>query len=257
MTNIGALRGLLFDLDGVFYVGNETLPGAERVIAYLKAKQLPFCYVTNTTTQSRTSLAGKMQALGLPITEDEIVTTPYAAKLYLRRQGYQSCYFVLADGVKQEFAEFEVDEHAPQAVVVGDIGSAWNYDLLNKVFRMLMGGARLIALHKNKFWQTEDGLRMDIGAFVSGLEYVTGQAATVIGKPSPDFFESAVRLLGLQPAEVGMVGDDIDSDIGGAQQCGLHGILVKTGKFRADYAAASAIRPDAVLDSVADLPRYF
>lgn len=257
MANISALRGLLFDLDGVFYVGEVALPGAREVITYLQGKALPYRYVTNTTTQSRLGLASKLQALGLPIETDEIVTTPYAAKLYLRQHGYRSGFFVVADAVKHEFDEFQLNENTPQVVVVGDIGSAWNYELLNKVFRLLMGGARLIALHKNKFWQTEDGLRMDIGAFISGLEYVTGQTATVIGKPSADFFATALQSLGLPSDQVGMVGDDIDVDVGGAQQCGLHGILVKTGKFRSEYTAASSIYPDAVLDSVADLMHYF
>jgi len=52
-----------------------------------------------------------------------------------------------------------------------------------------------------------------------------------------------------------MVGDDIDVDVGGGQQVGLTGVLVKTGKYRQHYAEASAIRPDALIDSVADLPQ--
>ena len=257
MVEIGLLQGLLFDLDGVFHVGNSKVAGSEDVIAYLNSKHLPYRYVTNTTIQSRVALAANMQALGLPIQADEIITTPYAARLYLRQHNYQSCYLLLADEVISEFAEFDADDIAPQAVVIGDIGSLWNYDLLNKVFRLLMDGAHLLALHKNKFWQTETGLRMDIGAFVAGLEYASGQTATVIGKPSPAFFALALQSLGLEADQVGMVGDDIDCDIGGAQQCGLRGILVRTGKFRADYAAASTIRPDVVIDSVADLTRYF
>lgn len=120
----------------------------------------------------------------------------------------------------------------------------------------MVNGAELIALHKNKFWQTQTGLRMDIGAFVAGLEYVTGKPATVIGKPAGAFFQMALQPLGLPVSHVAMVGDDIDSDVGGAQQVGLVGVLVKTGKYREDYVANSLVRPDMLIDSVADLLVY-
>jgi HAD superfamily hydrolase (TIGR01458 family) len=138
-------------------------------------------------------------------------------------------------------------------VVIGDIGNAWTYDLLNNVFRLVTNGAELVALHRNKFWQTEAGLQMDIGAFVAGLEYVTGKTATVTGKPSPEFFAAALSRIGLKPGEVAMIGDDIDTDIGAAQAQGMMGILVKTGKYREAYVRASKIKPDLVLDSIADM----
>ena len=111
----------------------------------------------------------------------------------------------------------------------------------------------MIALHKGKFWQTEDGLQMDIGAFVAGLEYVTGQTATVIGKPSRTFFETALIDMGVKPARAAMIGDDIDSDIGGAQAAGMKGILVKTGKYREELVNKSSVKPNVVVDSISFL----
>lgn len=253
MERLDGIGGVLFDLDGVFFVGNRPVAGGADCIAHLQRLGIPYRFVTNTTTQSRSSMALKLQAMGLPIRAEEIVSAPYAALLYLRRHAYRSCHLLLADEVKAEFAEFEAESLSPQAVVIGDIGPAWEYDLLNRVFRMLMDGAELIALHKGKFWQTEAGLQLDIGAFVAGLEYTTGRQATIIGKPSAAFFQSAVSQLALPPERVLMVGDDIDSDVGGAQQSGLKGVLVKTGKYRQGYADASPIKPDALIDSVADL----
>ncbi|MGY6277590.1 TIGR01458 family HAD-type hydrolase [Methylomonas sp. MgM2] len=253
MTDFNGIRGMLFDLDGVFYVGDRMIACADKLIARLKQKQIPCRYVTNTTTQTRSAIADKLQAMGLPIQVGEIVSTPSAALSYLRQQAYRSCYLLVDERIKQEFEDFPRDETQPDAVVIGDIGDAWNYDLLNKAFLMLKGGSQLIALHKNKFWQTEDGLRMDIGAFVAGLEYVTDRPAVVIGKPSPAFFRLAVDQLKLPASDVLMIGDDIDSDVGGAQQAGLKAALVRTGKYREEYAKSSAVRPDWILDSVADL----
>jgi HAD superfamily hydrolase (TIGR01458 family) len=117
-----------------------------------------------------------------------------------------------------------------------------------------MHGAKLITIHKNRFWQTEHGLQMDIGGFIDGLEYASGAKAMIIGKPSKDFFQIALDHMALQADQVAMIGDDIDADVGGAQQAGLKGILVRTGKYRQSYAEQSAVTPDLILDSVAKLP---
>jgi len=154
---------------------------------------------------------------------------------------------VLADDVKRDFRHFRQSDSKADVVIIGDIGDAWSYPLLNNVFNLLISGAQLIAIHKNRFWQTEHGLQMDIGAFVSALEYASGKQATIIGKPSIDFFQSALTELDLSPGQVAMVGDDIDSDIGGGQRAGLTGILVKTGKYRQAYADNSPVIPDLVI----------
>ncbi len=117
-----------------------------------------------------------------------------------------------------------------------------------------MQGAKLIAIHKNRFWQTEHGLQMDIGGFIDDLEYASGAKAMIIGKPSADFFQIALDDIGLSPDEVAIIGDDIDVDVGGGQQVGLKGILVKTGKYRQSYAEVSAVKPDLIIDSIMDLP---
>lgn len=96
---------------------------------------------------------------------------------------------------------------------------------------------------------------LDIGGFVTALEYATGCEAMLIGKPSADFFRIALKDMRLPAAQVLMVGDDIDADVGGAQRAGLAGALVKTGKYRAAYCATASIAPDIVIDSVADLSR--
>ena len=119
---------------------------------------------------------------------------------------------------------------------------------------MRIGGAKLIAIHKNRFWQTEGGLQMDIGGFIDALEYASGVRAMIIGKPSPDFFQAALDDMGLKASETAIIGDDIDTDVGGGQQSGLRGILVKTGKYRQAYAERSTIKPDLTIDSIRDLP---
>jgi HAD superfamily hydrolase (TIGR01458 family) len=251
--DLANVRGLLTDLDGVWFVGDTPLDGAVDALARLRARRIPVRFITNTTTRTASALAEKLCAMGLPATADEIVTTPVAAAHQLRSRGIRRVRLVVDDAIRGEFGDFEESARA-QAVVIGDIGDAWNYPLMNDLFRAVMDGAELIALHRGRFWQVEDGLRLDIGAFVSGLEYATGRAATVIGKPSPAMFEAALAGIGLDPGAVVMVGDDVQSDIGGAHNAGLRGVLVKTGKYRAELVAASGVTPDLVIDSIAALP---
>lgn len=172
----------------------------------------------------------------------------------MKRQHAPFCRLLLANDVKQDFQDFRQSDTEANYIVVGDIGDAWTYPLLNEVFNCLMNGAKLIAIHKNRFWQTEQGLQMDIGGFIDGLEYASGVKAMIIGKPSDDFFQIALADMGLKPNEAAIVGDDIDVDVGGGQQAGLTGILVKTGKYRQSYAESSIIKPDLIIDSIVDLP---
>jgi HAD superfamily hydrolase (TIGR01458 family) len=251
-----AINGVMFDLDGVLYVEDQIIDGAVETLRFVQERSIPHRFVTNTSTKSRQAISRKLQTMGIPAQREDIFSAPYAASIYLRQRQPRSCYFVVADDVMEEFKEFPVSETDPEVVVIGDIGRVWNYDLVNQIFQLVMKGSELIALHKGKYWQTPQGLRVDIGVYIAGLEYVTGVQATIIGKPSPAFFESAVEEMGVPGEGIVMLGDDIESDVGGAQRCGIRGFLVRTGKFRPETMAASSITPDAVLGSIVDLKQY-
>ena len=251
MADLSNVKGILFDINGVFHVDNQPFDGAIETIAKAKEK-FPCRFVTNTTTKSRREFHQSLVDMKLPIDESEIISAPYAAVLYLRQLNSPTCHLLLSESVTQDFAEFKQSDTDPDVVVIGDIGDRWNYEIMNRIFKMLNRGAELIALHKGKYWQAEGDLQLDIGAFVTGLEYVTGKTATVVGKPSDSFFQLALSELKLPAENVIMVGDDIDSDVGGAQQQGIRGILVKTGKYRQELVEASDVEPDLILQSIAD-----
>jgi len=255
MRDFSKIKGILFDLDGVLYVGNKPVAGAIEAIKNIRAAGFLCRFVTNTSTLSLASLQNKLSHLGFDVSASEIISAPQAALNFLKQQHQPICRLLLADDVKQDFEQFEQSDTEANFIVVGDIGNAWNYPMLNEIFACLMRGAKLIAIHKNRFWQTEHGLQMDIGAFIQGLEYASNTQAMIIGKPSADFFNAVLDDMRLGKNEVLMIGDDIDSDVGGAQAAGLRGVLVRTGKYREAYAAASNIKPDSIIDSVADLPK--
>jgi HAD superfamily hydrolase (TIGR01458 family) len=114
----------------------------------------------------------------------------------------------------------------------------------------------LIALGMTRYWRAADGLRLDCAPFVAALQHATGIEPVVLGKPAKPFFETALRTLGTNAGETLMIGDDIRSDVGGAQRAGMPGMLVRTGKFRAADLGGE-IRPDGVLRSIADLPEWW
>lgn len=257
MTDFSTIKGIMFDLDGVLYVGNTPVDGAIEAVKQLQAAGYICRFVTNTSTLSLASLQKKLRGLGFEVSQSEIFSAPQAALHMLKQQQQPICRLLLADDVKQDFQQFQQSDTEAQFIVIGDIGNAWTYAMLNEVFQCVMRGARILAIHKNRFWQTEQGLQMDIGAFIDGLEYATNTKATIIGKPSADFFSAVLADMQLAPQQVLMIGDDIDADVGGAQASKIRGALVRTGKYRQAYADSSAIQPSVTLNSIADLPELF
>lgn len=251
------IRGIFCDLDGTLYVGSEVIEGAQSALSFLRARGIRIRFLSNSTTKSRSSLHEHAKALGLAVEVDEIVSAAYAGVLALRSMDSPRCRLILTDDTRAEYSEFVIDEENPEVVVIGDIGAAWDYDLLNSVFRQMLNGARLVALHKNRYYQTSEGLSLDVGAFCSALEYATGAPATVVGKPSEDFFLLAQREIGCEPGELALIGDDVENDVGAAQRFGIAGILVKTGKYRTELARESEIVPEFVLETIKSLPDLF
>lgn len=247
--------GLLLDLDGVLYVENRLIPGAIEALQWLQHRRIPFRYMTNTSTRTGAEVAQGLDQLGLPADKSLVFSAVDATEQWLQAQHIHRIAPLMAESVVAHFAEqFEIDDVSPQAIVIGDIGEQWSYALLNRAFHWLMAGAQLVAVHRNRFWQTGSGLQLDIGAFVAGLEYAAGVEAVIVGKPSAGFFTAACRSMSLEPDRVIVVGDDVDSDVGGAQAAGSLGVLVETGKYRAEHVRRSEVGPDHQIGSIADLP---
>ncbi len=247
-------KGVLLDLDGVFFTGRLLLPGAKDTLDKLQHSPLQHRFITNTSTLTQTQIKDKLQGMGLSVQLENIFSAPQAAKAYLQDKQYKNCFMLLDPNLRSEFACFSQGEGRVDAVLMGDIGETWNYKVLNQAFTHLSNGAELIALHKSRCWQTEQGLKMDIGGFVAAMEYAAQVTAVVLGKPSADFFSQTVKDMQLEKDQVLMVGDDIFSDIGGAQQAGIHGVLVRTGKYREKQLHQSGVTPWAVIESIAQLP---
>jgi len=204
----------------------------------------------------------KLFSLGIPVNETDILTPPVAASAWLMEHASGPVALFVPNATKTDFSEInQLDENAESgasAVVLGDIGTDWTFNELNRAFRLLMDESRpvLVALGMTRYWQAASGLQLDVAPFVKALEYAAGCKAIVLGKPSPDFFNQALQNLGYQASSTLMIGDDVVGDVRAAQDVGLFGALVKTGKFRPDDLK-NGYHPDLVLESIADLPAWW
>jgi HAD superfamily hydrolase (TIGR01458 family) len=226
-----------------------------RTLETIRTRGIPFLIVTNATTHTRTELAETLREGGLDVAPDEIVTAVLGTATYLRTHHPGARVIVLSDGeATADLAGVTLARLGEDAdvVVLGGASDEFTHANLNRVFRLVMDGAALVGMHRNLYWRTADGLELDGGAYLAGLEEATGVRATICGKPAPAFFESSLTLLGLPAERVAMVGDDIVNDVLGAQACGLTGVLVRTGKFMESDLQRGV--PDHVIASIGDLP---
>jgi HAD superfamily hydrolase (TIGR01458 family) len=253
------MAAILVDIDGVLHVSGEPIPGAMDAVAELRRQGHRLRFVTNNTTRSRATLSEELRGYGLELDDSELQTTATAAARALA--GKRVLALVIA-ALVDDLEEIQLVGEGAEAVLLGgadeteETGRVFSYMNLARAFAELELGADLYCLHKNKWWQTSRGPLLDSGAFVAGLEYAAGVEATVLGKPSPAYFEAALAALDAEPGLTWMVGDDLESDIAGAQRFGLKTVLVRTGKFRPDQLERSTVVPDAVISSIAYLPEW-
>jgi HAD superfamily hydrolase (TIGR01450 family) len=279
--SLGGIHALLLDMDGVVVRGGEPLPGAAEAVAALIRQGVPFRLLTNSSLWSRQSLAHKLLGAGVPIGSDRIVTALSATAALARRRWPDRPLYVLA--APDALREFEgqwllsdaeattagagaaagttggaVAGAGAAAVIVGDAGAGFTWERLNAAFRLVRGGAQLVAMHRNPWWLTPGGPTLDSGAFVRALEFATGRRALLVGKPARAIFRAAVDALaaevgrGLAPDTVLMVGDDLQTDVAGARRAGLRTALVLTGKHGPDDLEAARRRGTAALPDLVE-----
>jgi HAD superfamily hydrolase (TIGR01458 family) len=265
---LAGVRGLLLDMDGVLVLRNEPILGAAEALAALDAAGVPYLVATNTSMVSRATISRELGRVGLSIPAERIISAASAAAAYARRHfAAGPLYVLLAPDAQFEFEGLRLLSHGQAgepgaraaAVVVGDARDEFTPRNMQTAFTLLGGGARFVAMHKNRWWLTPAGVMLDSGAYVAALEFATQKRALVTGKPSRAFFAEGVRQLGgLAAGEVAMVGDDLWNDVRGAQRAGLRGVFVRSGKHGdAELARATAGRggraPDAVAASIVEV----
>jgi HAD superfamily hydrolase (TIGR01458 family) len=254
---VGRLSGIetvLLDLDGTLYVGSQVVPGAPEAVRWLRDQGLTVRFCTNTDSIPPAALAHRLARLGYPAGIEELVTPVAVADRLFASVPEARVLAVAADGVREVLARFLAGPGEPVShVLVADPSYGATYGELDAAFQAVRGGAELVATQVNRIARRDDGEHLDTGGWVRLLEYATGTSARVLGKPSPEFLTAPLDALGRGPETALVVGDDLAADIGGGQAVGAATVLVRSGKGDRPQPGAEA-EPDAVVDSVADLP---
>jgi HAD superfamily hydrolase (TIGR01458 family) len=260
------ITAYLLDCEGTLYSDDGPIPGAPEAVARLRDARVPLRYVSNTTRRSRAALVERLRGYGYPAEAGHVLTAVLAGASILRNAGIKTVAPFVYQPALTDLGEFELvagtsgrprGKTRPDAVVVGDLGEEWTYDLLNEAFRLVADGAVLLALSRDRWWNRGDGATLDAGPFVALIENAAGVEATQAGKPVEAFWTAALTSLGYgvehDRRTVVVVGDDVWTDVRGGQLAGFQGWLVKTGKFRPDSLRASRVEPDRILNSAAEL----
>ncbi|MCW2731398.1 MAG: HAD-superfamily hydrolase, subfamily [Mycobacterium sp.] len=269
--NLGsmAIGGVLFDIDGVLVTSWEPIAGAAQTLRVLADNQIARTYLTNTTTKTRVQIAELLTDAGMEVTSDEVITAAVLTADYVRdRYPGARCFLVNIGQIAEDMPGIDIvyahdvvgsDPDTPDVILLGGAGSEYDHVTLSRVYDWMAQGVPVVAMHRSTAWNTAEGLRVDTGMYLIGMEQTSGRKATAVGKPAPEGFLAAAGRIGVDPEEMYVVGDDLNNDVLAGQVVGMTGVLVRTGKFRQNtldrWAADEfAMQPNFVIDSVAELP---
>jgi HAD superfamily hydrolase (TIGR01450 family) len=271
--NLGsmAVGGVLFDIDGVLVTSWRPIEGAAAALRVLADNQIARSYLTNTTTRTRVQIASLLNEAGMDVTPDEVITAAMLTADYVRdRYPDARCFLVNSGHIEEDMPGIDLVHagdvsgkaapDAPDVILLGGAGPEYDHVTLSRVYDWMAQGVPVVAMHRSMSWNTAEGLRVDTGMYLVGMEETSGRKAVAVGKPAPEGFLAAAARLGVEPEEMYMVGDDLNNDVIAAQIVGMTGVLVRTGKFRQDTLTRwaedeFAMQPNHVIDSVADLPQ--
>jgi HAD superfamily hydrolase (TIGR01450 family) len=266
-----AVGGVLFDIDGVLVTSWKPINGAAETLRVLADKQIACSYLTNTTTRTRQQIAEALAEAGMTVRADEVITAGVLTADFVRSRYPDARCFLVNHGSQivedmpgidiVDCTQFSGPEtpQAPDVVLLGGAGPEYSHLTLSWVYDWMAQGVPVVAMHRSTSWTTTDGLRVDTGMYLIGMEEASGRKVTAVGKPAPAGFLAAAARLGVDPEQMYMIGDDLTNDVIAGQVVGMTGVLVRTGKFRQDtldrWAADEfAMQPSHIIDSVADLP---
>jgi len=222
------IKAILLDISGVLHMDNRPVPGAIEALQQARNAGLVLRFVTNTSRSTSHDTLQSLLRMGFDLSVAEVLTAPGAVRLALQQRKLRP-YCLVHEKLRPEFAD--LDQHSPNAVVVADAAEGFTYEKMNRAFQLIMDGAPLLGIGRNRYFRQNDQLLLDAGPFITALEYACDMEAEILGKPAKAFFQTAVETTGFSSEQVLMVGDDAFADVDGALAAGLRACLVQTGKY--------------------------
>lgn len=249
-------KGFICDMDGVIYRGNQLLPGVREFVDWLNAHEKRFLFLTNSSERSPKELRQKLLRMGLDISEEHFYTSALATAAFLSKQAPGcTAYVIGAPGLVNALYDVGItmNDVDPDYVVVGETAT-YNYEMIAKAVRLVLGGARLIATNSDLTGPTELGIAPACRSLVAPIELATGKTAYFMGKPNPLMMRTGLRLLGVHSEDAAMVGDRMDTDMIAGLESGLSTVLVLSGCTSRRDVDNYPYRPNYILDGVGQIP---
>ena len=254
------IKGILSDIDGTLYFKGTPIPGTVETLSKLREVGLKFLFFTNTDSKSPKTVLKILKQYGFTIDKEEIFTPIIALKEFLSKYPNKKSFFVTTVEVEKEFQDFPKIKgtEIPDFVIIGDFHDNWDVHRLNQAFKFVLKGAKLLGTQGNWYYLDSKGEPViDTGSFVHMIAKAANVEPIIFGKPSKEYFLQALKMIKLKQDEVLVVGDDIESDIQGAINAGIKGILVRTGKGQFFESDKSQISPYKIIDSFSSLKEFF
>ena len=256
LENLRERKGFICDMDGVIYLGNQLLPGVTEFVHWLNKNNKQFLFLTNSSERSPRELRQKLLRMGLDIGEEHFYTSALATAAFLKKQAPGcTAYVIGAPGLLNALYDVGVtmNDVDPDYVIVGET-SSYNYEVITKAVRLVLGGARLIATNSDLTGPTEFGIAPACRSLVAPVELATGKKAYFMGKPNPLMMRTGLHLLGVHSEEAAMVGDRMDTDIIAGMESGLATVLVLSGCTSRADVDNYPYRPTYILNGVGEIP---
>ncbi len=254
------IKGILADIDGTLYFKGSPISGAIEAVEKLRKKGIKMLFFTNTDSKSPRTVFNRLIEYGFSIKEREIFTPIIALKEFLAECPDKKIFLVTTEEVKEEFQKFRQikSSEVPDFVIIGDFRDNWDVSRLNIAFKyVLKHKAKLLGTQGNKYYLDRNGEPViDTGSFVWMIANAANVAPKIFGKPSKEYFLQALKRLDLLAENTVVIGDDIESDIEGALNANIRGILVKTGKGQYYQPSKARIKPDLVIESFTSILEY-
>jgi NagD protein len=249
------IRSWLMDMDGVLVHEEHAIPGADRFLAALRERQIPFLVLTNNSIYTRRDLSARLRASGLEVPEDAIWTSALATARFLSEQRPGGSAFVIGEAgltTALHQAGYTLTEREPDYVVLGETRT-YSFERITQAIRLIASGARFIATNPDPTGPTPDGPLPATGSVAALISRATNVDPYFVGKPNPLMMRSALNAIDAHSETTAMIGDRMDTDVVSGLEAGLETVLVLSGVATREQAERFPFRPSRIVDSVADL----
>jgi len=228
------------------------LSGAVDFIDYLNGSTIPYMVITNSTKYRSEEFLAYLNGIGLNIPKEHYLDPLMVLENHIAHDKKIAAYG------SQEFLDvlgmmgYTLDFTKPDVVLVA-IKEDFNPDDYAQMIEFILGGAQLIGMHETSLYAKNSKRYPGVGAILKMLEFATSSSYTVVGKPSTPFFETALGLLskqkeGITFGNITIISDDVTGDLIPAQELGMKGVFVLSGKYRSaeEIVPQLRVKPDAI-----------